>query len=416
MPTLPARTEKLYAAACFAGVLSAVVFIAAYVATLSPPFDALGFVIGHDFVNVWMGAGAALKGHPSALFDFAHYQTMLRGAFGPTPPHNWSYPPSLFLFIWPLGLLSYLWALAAWSIAGLAAYLFAAAPKGGDWRAVLLIVAAPAVMMNLFAGQNGFFSAALMIGGLSLSDRRPRLAGVLFGLMTLKPQLAVLLPVMLAVSGRWRVLAAAAATAMPLFAATGLIFGFAIWADYVRLALPVQTAIMNVEGGFAPAMMPTIFVGARMIGVPVAAAYAAQGAVSLAALAAVIWTSAKGRDPVLSQALFVTATFLATPYAFSYDMVVFGWVIVQLRQRGGETRWDAALAVVIWLLPTLMIPFGVYNVPAAPLVLLGFGGRLIWRLAMRPSDILLVGTDGMWASGPSRSLYMGLEDRSLTYR
>ena len=142
---------------------------------------------------------------------------------------------------------------------------------------------------------------------------------------------------------------------MALFLATGMAFGFAIWSDYLRVVLPVQTAIMNVDGGVAPAMMPTIFIGARMIGVPVAAAYAAQSAVSLAALAAVVWAYAKPRDPILSQALLVTTAILATPYAFSYDMVVFAWVIVRLRRCADESQWDAALNVAVWLLPIAMI-------------------------------------------------------------
>lgn len=100
-------SERLYTAACLAGALAALVFGLGYVLTLSPPRDAQGLLIGHDFVNVWMGARAALSGHPAALFGFAHYQTLLRDAFGAMPAHNWSYPPHLFLMIWPLGFLPY---------------------------------------------------------------------------------------------------------------------------------------------------------------------------------------------------------------------------------------------------------------------------------------------------------------------
>ena len=43
------------------------------------------------------------------------------------------------------------------------------------------------------------------------------------------------------------------------------------------------------------------------------------------AFAAVVWAYWKRRDPALSRALFVTATFLVTPYILNYDMVVFGF-------------------------------------------------------------------------------------------
>ena len=71
-----------------------------------------------------------------------------------------------------------------------------------------------------FIGQNGFFTAALLIAGLVNLDRRPVLSGVLFGILTIKPQLGLLLPLMLVVSGRWRTIVSAATTTAALVAAT----------------------------------------------------------------------------------------------------------------------------------------------------------------------------------------------------
>jgi alpha-1,2-mannosyltransferase len=349
-------SERLYMAASIAVAGAAVLAAAVYAARSSPPLDAQGFPIGHDFVNLWMGARAALGGHPAAIFAFAPYQAQLRAIFGPLPPHDWSYPPQLFLFLWPLGALPYLWAYAAWSVAGLSVYLYAATRGGCDWRALLFLIAAPASLMNLFDGQNGFFISAAMIGGLLLMDRRPLFAGMLFALLTLKPQLAIVLPVMLLASGRWRVLAAAAATTLALFLATCIVFGFAIWAQYIREVLPLQRAIMDVEGGVAPAMMPTVFIGMRMIGAPLVLSYAVQICATAAALAAVGWTYARKRDAVLSQAFLATAVFLATPYAFSYDMPVLAWAILRLRLRADQSRSDTLLNLAVWLLPIAMIP------------------------------------------------------------
>src|SRR5437667_206944 len=62
-----------------------------------------------------------------------------------------------------------------------------------DEKLVLLVVS-PATALNIWHGQNGFFTAAILIGGLTMLDRRPILAGVLFGTLSIKPQLGVLLP------------------------------------------------------------------------------------------------------------------------------------------------------------------------------------------------------------------------------
>jgi alpha-1,2-mannosyltransferase len=126
-------------------------------------------------------------------------------------------------------------------------------------------------------------------------------------------------------------------------------------------------------------MMPTVFMNARIAHLPLDVAWALQGAASLAAVAAVVWTYWRRRDPVLSVALFVTATFVVTPYAFNYDMVVFGWVIALLRERGGEP-FDDRLAMAVWTLPVTAMLLGLFGIPGSAAVLAAFAVRLLWRL------------------------------------
>ena len=55
-------------------------------------------------------------------------------------------------------------------------------------------IAFPPVFLCLMQGQTGLLAAALLGGGLLALRPRPVLAGVLFGLLTVKPQLGLLLP------------------------------------------------------------------------------------------------------------------------------------------------------------------------------------------------------------------------------
>jgi hypothetical protein len=224
------------------------------------------------------------------------------------------------------------------------------------------------------------FTAALLIGGLINLDRRPVLAGVLFGILTIKPQLGFLLPIMLLLTGRWRVIAAAAATAFALAALTAGLFGVSAWLEYVRLGLAVQHTVMTKGTGLFLSMMPTAFMNARVAELPLGVAWALQAIASAAAVGAVTWTYWRRRDPILSTALLVTASFLATPYVANYDMVVFGWVIAQLRERGGS-RFDHRLALAVWWLPLTTMLLGVAGIPGSCLVLVAFAARLIQRLA-----------------------------------
>ena len=56
----------------------------------------------------------------------------------------------------------------------------------------MAILAFPPFSSTPEHGQNGFLSAALIGGGALLLDKRPVLAGLCFGALVYKPQLAVM--------------------------------------------------------------------------------------------------------------------------------------------------------------------------------------------------------------------------------
>ena len=255
---------------------------------------------------------------------------------------------------------------------------------------MIFLAVAPGVAVNVFYGQNGFLTAALLIGGLANLDRRPILSGILFGILTIKPQFGLLLPVMLVVTGRWRVIAAAAITVGLLVAATSLWFGADIWLEYIRKVTPQQHWLLDEAGVRGWPFVSSAFVNARLIGLPTDLAWAVQAVVVMLCACGVVWAFWRGRDPVLSFALLVTATFLFSPWMLNYDMVVFGWVVALLRERTDNTLADHVLALAVWTLPVTMLVFGLAHVPIAMIVLPAFAGRLIWRL--HRSEVLAAAT------------------------
>ncbi|MGN5509364.1 glycosyltransferase 87 family protein, partial [Campylobacter coli] len=76
--------------------------------------------------------------------------------------------------------------------------------KAWSGQNLLLASAAfPAVWVTEGHGQNAFLTTALMGAGLAGLETRPWLAGVAFGLLTFKPHLGLLIPVLLLLNGRW---------------------------------------------------------------------------------------------------------------------------------------------------------------------------------------------------------------------
>src|SRR5206468_6495133 len=157
------------------------------------------------------------------------------------------------------GLLTYPTAYVVWSVLGLAGYVIVVADGRRDPLHLALLVLAPAVTVNLAFGQIGFVIAALMVGGLLNVDRRPVLAGILFGVLTVKPHIGLMLPIMLVLTGRWRVIAAAAMTYLVLDALAALCYGWQVWADYLSVVLTAQHNYTSAATGFFMAMKLRVF-------------------------------------------------------------------------------------------------------------------------------------------------------------
>ncbi len=369
------------AAVFFITLAMAVVTLAGLPSLDKPWLDGMHYLVGRDFLNTWLAGRSAFFGGPAPWFDFRIYNEAIRQILGiPYAEAYWSYPPHLVLFVWPLGLMPYLPAYIAWCVIGVALYLFTCSVAIPRQRLLFLAVA-PGIAVCMFFGQNGLYTAALLIGGLLNRERRPVLAGMLFGILTIKPQLGLLLPVVLLLERRWLTIAAAAVTAAVLVALTALLFGWDIWIEFWRQVVPQQAWLTETSDGLLYSMVATPFYGARLVDLPLSAAWSIQYAVAALALAAVVWTYWQRRDPALSLSLLVTATFLFTPYILNYDMVVFGFVVALLRERADNTMRDHWLLIAVWTLPVTMMFSAVARLPLAPIVLITFAARLLWRLA-----------------------------------
>lgn len=355
-----------------------------------PSVDVMGFAFGHDFVNLWIGAATAFTGGPAAhgLFDHATHNTALQAVLGTKAiDYWWSYPPHIVLFIWPFGQMPYFAAYLAWCGVGLVVY-YAVCCADIRREDLLFVAAAPAVALTVLYGQTGLFTAALLIMGLVNLDRRPLLAGIAFGCLTIKPQLGLLLPLMLLLTGRRRPIVAACITAVVLAAVTAAWFGVDVWVQFFVKVVPQQRGLLDTGDGMLLPMTSAPLLSMRFMGLPLRGAWLVQYIISALALAAVVWTYWRRRDPVLSTAILVTATFLFAPYTLGYDMPIIAWVIVLLAQRSDNTPLDHQLAIATWMLPFAMPLIGGFTgVPVGFFVMLGLGARLLWRLAHAPEHV-----------------------------
>ncbi|HEY3696193.1 glycosyltransferase family 87 protein [Phenylobacterium sp.] len=360
------------------GALSAVAWglTALYFASGRGRHDFLGYSKGQDFINVWTAGHMVLQGRPAQVFDPQAFLAATHALFDPKlPPHFWSYPPTALFATVPLGLTGYVAGYLLWSAAGLLALAWAGRRLFSGRLERWLLLASPAVAINLLMGQNGGLTAALWLGGAALLDRRPAAAGALFGLLTFKPQLGVLLPVALWAGRRYRTILAACASALLLAAASAAAFGPGSWQAFLTQTLPTQFSSMSVWQGPYQWFAPSVFMGARLAGLSSPLAFAAQLPFTLLG-AVLVWRAwRRGGDPPTRAALLFVATFIATPQSSAYDMipVAAAALVIARRSRGLA---DAILAALLWAAPWALLPLNALHAPAIPLVTVWAAVRL----------------------------------------
>ncbi|HYD36904.1 MAG TPA: glycosyltransferase family 87 protein [Allosphingosinicella sp.] len=374
IPAAADSGERLWRLAwTFALILVALLFVQDLFATRLTPWPSIrGQAIwGRDFANVWTSGRLLLEGRLDQLYDLEAYGAYQAELFdGALRAHNYSYPPPTLLYGWAFGLLPYPVAFLSWLALTGTAFAFAARPYLRDaGLPAWLALAAPATLLNVWAGHYGLLIGALWLGAFHLLPRRPILAGALIGLMLVKPHLAILAPLILARRGEWRAFAAAAATAAALAILSALVFGPELWRTWLSVTVGVQTAMVDDVGTYFLTMMPTIVPTVSAFGFPGAVAWALQIAAAAAAIAMLL-VHMPGESRAAGLAGGV-ATFLVLPYAFNYDMTVVGLaaLLMLARLRREPESGSSFLLLLAFLLPLIVQTFGLLHLPAPALIL-----------------------------------------------
>ena len=345
-----------------------------------------GRVIATDYEIYRFASHLFWQGDLVTLFDPGKFFPA-HDAFAGTPLgfSPFPYPPSALWVVAPLDLLPDFLRPILWLGLPFVAFAWIVCRNlDRPWPAAGALLLAPASIMNIAEGQNGFLSAALLCGGLLTLPTRPLLAGVLIGLLSYKPQLGILLPLVLLAGGHYRAFFMAAVVTVALVLASLALFGTEPWRIYLNAALPTQRAFLETGGGFALLTTPSVFMGGRMLGLPIALDYVLQGIAALLVVGASTWIFAhRSIEPAYKLPLVMVGAFLVTPYCAGYDLGIVAAAQLLVLQRSSDRYQMHAVA---WALPLLMIPLSIVHVPVGPIVLAILFGVLL-RDALRQRDV-----------------------------
>jgi alpha-1,2-mannosyltransferase len=344
-------------------------FLIAYIGLL-PRVVRLTAHARSDFIAWWSASAIVLSGSPVDVYDSARLWSMEKRVAGPKIGYTgMPYPPIYLMLIAPLAHLPYVWALALWSALSLGAYALVMAAI--DRRGLLLALTFPGAYLNLVSGQTGFLTLVLLGAGVLCLNRWPIVAGAFFGACAYKPQLAVLIPVFLVATGRWRTLFASAASLALLCLLSCAVFGWRIWIAFFRTVQLFRVSVIE-QGNPGWEKFQSVFGAARLWGLGVESSYLVHFSIAAlaVAVAVLIWRRADAIE--LQGAALVAATMLVTPYLLHYDTVLLALPIAWLAVDGLRSRFlpgDVFILVVLWLYPFLTISLARHGLSLTPIVI-----------------------------------------------
>jgi hypothetical protein len=245
----------------------------------------------------------------------------------------------------PFSFMPYMWGFAAWVIATGIVYVFAA-------KRVMpapFVLAQPTALINGWIGQNAFVTSAIFVTGVSMLKARPFAAGAVLGLLVIKPQLALLLPVAVVAARLWPAIAGAAASAAALLLVSLLLFGAGAFEGFWNI-LPIYGEMMRNDKWPWNEFI-SVFAFLRWFGADQSLAMILHGLV--AAAAAIVTWRAWAADWEQKVPVLASATLLIPPYLLTYDALLL--ILPMGYWLGQKAR--PVLAIGLWILSLLPITF-----------------------------------------------------------
>jgi hypothetical protein len=333
--------------------------------------DRNGFLLGTDFLSFWTVGQMLHKG--ANVYDIAAHIAAQREFFAARDGFTaFFYPPAFLPFCYPLGWLSYFPALGVWLLATGGAFALVArmwlTKLDIRFPLWLLLLAFPPALISITHGQTSFLVAALLGLGALLVPERPFVAGLLFGLATIKPQFGVLIPVVLLFTGNWRAIGGAIAGALALALLSTVAFGPQIWADWLAVSGQAQAAMDQGTVGYAK--MQSMLAALLLLSMSSGIAYAVQAALSLGVAGALAVACWKKRYTLAHGAAMLAGAPLVTPFVLDYDMLLLAFPIAYLAGTGLRP-WEKFTAALAFAVPAFARPLAVsLGISVMPLVMI----------------------------------------------
>ncbi len=301
-----------------------------------------------------------------------------------------NYPPTAFLLFLPMSKLPYmpsygLWILLMLTGTALTVYAFT--------RSKLLTAASlmsPAFLWCIITGQLGFLATIIMGSGLYMLTKGHKMtAGIVLGLLIIKPHMALALPICLIATKQWRTIFGGIISSVTLTLISLLLFGPEPWTALATQLSNNITGHLSAHGGIAD-RIPTLFVTMMRLtdNETISASIHALGAIIAIASTIYIWRRSYDTTARLIT-LFVTPA-LISPYYFDYDLTGLGLVFAVMMMQASTSKpktSELAALTGIWVISFFMLIGKINLFFTGPVFLMGLLYYAFYRTQKTPTSI-----------------------------
>jgi hypothetical protein len=291
-----------------------------------------------DFDVFYLVAQMVWRGEIEKAYYFATMGPAQEALAGQKIFMPWTYPPQFNLLIAPLKVMPLGAAYSIFVVGTLISYLVVLRAVAGKCFSLALLLLLPIFIVTVAIGQNGFLTGTF-IGLVCLYVHRSNaVAGIALGLMIIKPHLAVAFAVYTLWARRWAVATAAIVTIAVTSILATVLLGIGVWSAFFDSMKEAQS---HLGMGMYPLFrMVSPYAALYTLGMPAMVAWVVQILIATMSLMLVCVTHHRGFTAQQTLGLTAIVSLLISPYAYDYDLTIYGiglaMLLPDLTRLGGR--------------------------------------------------------------------------------
>lgn len=318
--------------------------------------DNVSSPMGVDYIVLYTSGRMAASGHAIDIYKAEKARELAQKLTGVILPKDvqWFYLPTSLLAI--VSLLSYIpfyisllvWIAVTFAAAALALYLLV--PKQRILS--LLAFGFPGVMLNIRWGQTGFLNTALLGAGLYFMQSNPILAGLIFGMLSYKPQFLLFPFLILLISKEWRTLTWSVLFGLATIVISFMFLGADIWIMFFHHFYTAFPALLGSIWRTTIKIQPTLYTSLRLFGLN---GYWLDGILALFGIFVTLmsaWVYNRTDRVALKGSVLILGIFAVMPYFIQYDLMILCIPFVLIAYdflENGCRKYELIILASLWM-------------------------------------------------------------------